>query len=281
MNIRDSVWFITGCSRGLGRDLATQVLAQGGKLAATARDVGALAQLAEGQDDRVLTLPLDMNEPRQIEQAVARAVEHFGRLDVIVNNAGYGYLGAVEEIDDAASRAQFDTNFFGPVHLIRTALPVLRRQKRGHIINVSSIGGFAALAGCGQYSATKFALEGLSEALQQEVAPLGIHVTVVEPNGFRTDFTSARSLQRATAVIPDYLGTSGATQARFAAVDGKQPSDPVKGALAIIKAVEAEQPPFRLPLGQAGVLRIREKLAQVEAELARWEALSNSVAFDE
>ena len=273
------VWLVTGCSRGLGRDIAEAVIAAGARIAVTARRQQDVADLATGRDDQVLALALDVTDPGQCAAAVAATVARFGRLDVLVNNAGYAQLGAVEEVEEADARAQFETNFFGPVRLIQAALPVMREARAGRIVNISSVGGFAALAGCGQYAATKFALEGLSEALAIEVAPLGIRVIVVEPNGFRTDFVKQQSMRRSDARIADYEATSGAVLARLAASDGRQPSDPKRGANAIVEAVTSDDPPFRLVLGTSGVTRVRDKLAVVEAELARWAALSDSVSF--
>ena len=273
------VWLVTGCSRGLGRDIAEAVIAAGARIAVTARRQPDVADLAAGRDDQVLALALDVTDPGQCAAAVAATVGRFGRLDVLVNNAGYAQLGAVEEIEEEEARAQFETNFFGAVRLIQASLPVMREARAGRIVNISSVGGFAALAGCGQYAATKFALEGLSEALAIEVAPLGIRVIVVEPNGFRTDFVKQQSMRRSDARIADCEATSGAVLARLAASDGRQPSDPKRGAKAIVEAVTSDDPPFRLVLGTSGVTRVRDKLAVVEAELARWAALSDSVSF--
>ncbi len=278
--MKNAVWLITGCSRGLGRDLARVVLQRGYLAAVTARDEAALAPLRDEFGDRCLPLRLDVIDQASVAAAVARAEDHFGRIDVVVNNAGYAVLGAVEEINVGAARGQMDTNFFGPLQVIHAVLPGMRKAGRGHIFNVSSVGGFVALPACGQYSATKFALEGLSEALALEVAPLGIRVTIVEPNGFRTDFLSARSMRTAAIRIAAYQPTSGVQLERFAAAEGKQPSDPVRGSNAIVDAFESEQPPLRLVLGRSGVDRIRQKLAAVEAELAQWEAISASVAFE-
>lgn len=281
MNTRSDVWFVTGCSRGLGRALAEEILAQGHYLVATARNPADLADLQRQHPDRIMLAALDLCDQSQIAAATASAIDRFGRIDVVVNNAGYSQLGAIEEVGDRDARAQFDTNYFGPVALIRAVLPSMRRARKGCLVNISSVGGFAALAGCGQYSATKFALEGLSEALAQEVAPLGIKVMLVEPNGFRTDFVSTNSMRIALPAITEYDATRGETLRRFAVVNGRQPNDPRRGAQAIIRAVEADHSPFRLVLGRGGVARVREKLSFVEGELAAWTDLSGFVAYDQ
>jgi NAD(P)-dependent dehydrogenase (short-subunit alcohol dehydrogenase family) len=203
----------------------------------------------------------------------------YGRLDVVVNNTGYGLLGAVEEVEGSQARQLFDTNFFGSLNVIQAMLPLLRSQRSGHIVNISSVGGFTSVSGGGLYSASKFALEGMSEALAAEVAPLGIRVTIVEPGAFRTDFLSASSLHQATRVIDDYAASSGKILEHFAQLEGKQPGDPVLAAKAIIEVVGSPKPPLRLVLGPDALERIRTKLKQVAEELDEWESVSRGTDY--
>lgn len=276
---QDSVWLITGCSRGLGRAIAAIALERGFRAVVTARDLASVHDLVEG-NPRAWARSLDVTRREEVAAGVHGALERFGRIDVLVNNAGYGLLGAVEDTGEAEARRLFDTNYFGAVQAIRAVLPAMRRQRRGHIVNISSVGGFCALPACGHYAASKFALEGMSEALAQEVAPLGIRVTVVEPNGMRTDFLSPRSLQHAAATPTlDYDASAGEQIRRFSQADGHQPTDPLLAAEAVLLAVDSSDPPFRLVLGSSGVQRVREKLRQVQTEVARWEDVSCGVAL--
>lgn len=268
------VWFITGASRGFGALITQAALAQGDAVVATARDGAALAARLGDHPD-LLPLSLDVTREDQARQAVADAVKRFGRIDVLVNNAGFGLLAAVEEASAAETQAVFDTNVFGMLNVTRAVLPQMRRQRSGHVINISSIGGYSAYPGWGVYGATKFAIEGLTEALAAEVAPLGIRATVVEPGFFRTDFLDARSLSVATE-IADYAATSGITRGSAVDYNHAQPGDPAKLAGAMIALVQAPEPPLRLPLGSDTVARIRAKNAFVEDEMARWHDLSVS-----
>ncbi len=265
-----ATWLITGCSTGLGRALAEAVIAAGHHAVVTARDVSKVADLAAGDPDRVLALALDVTDPGQITDAVEQAEHRFGGIDVLVNNAGYGYRAAVEEGDERDVRALFDTHVFGVVGLLKAVLPGMRARRSGAIVNVSSIGVQIQPAGSGYYAASKAALEGLSGALRSEVEPLGISVTVVEPGGFRTDF-AGRSLTQSTTVIDDYAETAGKRRIEQGTGHGTQPGDPAKAALAIIAAVEADEPPAFLLLGSDALSTYR-RLDQARLDLiTAWE----------
>jgi NAD(P)-dependent dehydrogenase (short-subunit alcohol dehydrogenase family) len=242
------VWFITGCSTGFGRELAKILLKRDYRVIATARDQAKIADLVKGHDKDGLALKLDVDKEADIEAAVKAACDRFGRIDVLVNNAGYGYLAAVEEGDDADVRAMFETNFFGLAAMTRAVLPVMRAQKSGAIVNISSIGGFIGNPGSGYYAATKFAVEGLSEALSKEVGPLGIKVIIVEPGPFRTDW-AGRSLKTPKKPIDAYTQTAIARRRQIQGISGSQAGDPVRASEAIITAVEQQHSPLRLPLG--------------------------------
>ena len=272
------VWLITGCSRGLGRTLAEAVLTRGDRLVATARDAQSLEPLKQLAPQRVQTHALDVNREDQVRAVVAAAIAAFGRIDVLVNNAGYGLAGAVEEVNDAEARAQFETNVFGALSLTRAVLPQMRAQHSGHILQISSAAGFVASPGLGLYNASKFALEGYSEALAQEVAPLGIRVTIIQPGPFRTDWAGP-SLLTPQHRIAAYADTAHKTIVTLNGYSGKQPGDPARAAAAMIQVVEAERPPLRLPLGEGALGRIRAKLNSVSEELTAWEALTLSTSF--
>ncbi|WP_433440230.1 oxidoreductase [Nonomuraea sp. CA-141351] len=245
-----SVWFITGCSTGLGRALATAVLERGWRAAVTARDPRQVADLVAEYGDQAVALPLDVTDKAQIAEAVKQADSAFGRIDVLVNNAGYGYLAAVEEGQDDEVRALFDTNVFGLIDVTKAVLPGMRARGSGHVVNVSSLGGLAAFGATGYYHATKFAVEGISESLAAEVAPLGIKVTIVEPAAFRTNW-SGPSMRESPVRIDDYAETAGVRRTSTLATYGHQLGDPERAAEAIIAAVQAGEPPLRLLLGQA------------------------------
>ncbi|MBI1396666.1 MAG: SDR family NAD(P)-dependent oxidoreductase [Betaproteobacteria bacterium] len=272
------VWFITGCSTGLGRALAQRVLEHGHRAVVTARRVEQVEDLAAAHAPTCLAVPLDVTVSTQIAAAVARAEERFGRIDVLVNNAGYGYLAAVEEGDDDEVRAMFETNFFGLVAMTRQVLPGMRARRHGHIVNVSSVGGLLGNPSSGYYNATKFAVEGLTEALAKEVGPLGIHATAIEPGPFRTDW-SGRSLKVAAHPMSAYAETAGARRAEIQSYSGRQPGDPVRAADAIIKAVEAPNPPANLVLGRNGLDRVRAKLEGMLASIDEWEAVTLSADY--
>jgi NAD(P)-dependent dehydrogenase (short-subunit alcohol dehydrogenase family) len=268
------VWFVTGASRGFGRALCEAVLARRERLIATARSPELLQEFSERHPE-ALTRRLDVTDRTSAQAAVAESIERFGRIDVVVNNAGYGHFGAVEELTDEELRSQFEVNLFGVLNVTRAALPQLRAQRSGHVVQMSSLNGIQAMVGGGYYCASKFALEGLSESLAAEVAHLGIKVTIVEPGPHRTEFASRESA-RIAEPIDDYAETVGAARQAFAEMDGTQPGDPGRAALAIIAAVEAENPPLRLPLGEMALANIREKLEGQLAELEAWRDLSLS-----
>jgi NAD(P)-dependent dehydrogenase (short-subunit alcohol dehydrogenase family) len=274
------VWFITGCSTGFGRELAQLVLRRGWRAVVTARDVSRVQVLTEGHEDSALALSLDVTKPDQIAAAVREAEDRFGSIDVLVNNAGYGYQSSIEEGDDAEIRAQFDTNVFGLAAMTRAVLPGMRARRRGHIVNISSQAGFIGFEGSGYYAATKHAVEGLSDSLSREVAPLGIKVICVEPGPFRTDW-AGRSLQQRRPMIADYQGTVGVRLETTASYSGKQPGDPVRAVEAIIKAVEAENPPKHLVLGSIALEGIRSKLKETLAEIDAWAETSRGADYPE
>jgi NAD(P)-dependent dehydrogenase (short-subunit alcohol dehydrogenase family) len=267
------VWFITGCSSGFGRELTKLVLARGWRAVVTARDPRPLEALVAGYDGKALLLALDVTDPAAVEAAVASATAAFGRIDVLVNNAGIGYFAAIEEGEDAAIRRMFEINVFGLTRLTQAVLPLLRRQRSGHIVNFSSIGGLCAFPALGFYNATKFAVEGLSEALAKEVAPLGIKVLLVEPSGFRTDW-AGRSAAESAHEIADYAATAGATRRAVRDSSGHQPGDPRLAALAIVEAVQSAHPPLRLLLGRDALLAARGKLDELKREFAAWEQVT-------
>jgi len=272
------VWFITGSSTGFGRVLAEILLKRGERVAVTARNPDQIEDLVVGYKDTGLALALDVNQPKQITAAVAGAEKFFGRIDVLVNNAGYGYLASVEEGEEAEVRAMFDTNFFGLIAVTQAVLPGMRARRTGHILNISSIGGLVANPSTGYYSATKFAVEAISESLAKEVEPLGIRVTAIEPGPFRTDW-AGRSLKVAKASIPDYVDTAGARSRQIAERSGKQPGDPVRASEAIIAIVEADQPPRNLFLGKIAFDMAREKLSYLSKSIDQWQALSVGADF--
>jgi NAD(P)-dependent dehydrogenase (short-subunit alcohol dehydrogenase family) len=272
------VWVISGSSAGFGRELAEAALDHGDIVVATARRPEALADLAQGTPDRVLAYPLDVTVAGQAAAAVAAAIERFGRVDVIVNNAGYGSVGAVEEIDLGDLRTLMDTMFFGAVELTQAALPHLRAQGSGAIVQISSMGGQVTAPGFGAYCAAKFALEGLSESLAAEVGPLGIQVLIVEPGAFRTEFGGAR--MHRSRQIDAYADTVGPTRANIDAMDGTQPGDPRKAAEAIITALDAPDPPLHLALGADAVDLIAQAHARRQRDLQAWESLSRSTALE-
>jgi len=272
------VWFITGASRGLGALIAEAALADGNAVVAAGRNVAAIAERL-GNSPALLPVALDVTDEAQAKAAVQAALEKFGRIDVLVNNAGFGLLGAIEESSDADVRRMYDTNVFGLLNITRAVLPTLRSQRTGHVINMSSIGGYRAAAGFGAYSSTKFAVEGLTEALRGELAPLGIHATVVEPGYFRTDFLDASSLMVAKEIIADYDATSGNVRRRAVEMNHNQPGNPEKLAQAMLELVDAPTPPLRLPLGTDTLKAIADKNAYVTQETETWKALSASTDF--
>ncbi|WP_396926050.1 oxidoreductase [Mycolicibacterium sp.] len=276
-----SVWFVTGASRGFGAEIVKQALAAGHQVVGTARDPGSVTAQFPDAGDQLLAVGLDVTDEVAAKSAVEASIERFGRIDVVVNNAGRGLLSAVEEAGDAAVRGVYDANVFGVLNVLRAVLPTLRAQRSGHIINLSSVGGFRSSAGWGIYCSTKFALEGISEALADEVGPLGISVTIVEPGYFRTDFLDASSLHTEFNEIEDYAETAGATRAHAASANHNQPGDPVKAVAAILQLGATEKPPLRIQLGSDAFAVIKGKLASVAAEQEAWRELSVSTDFDE
>ncbi|WP_297356692.1 oxidoreductase [Paraburkholderia sp.] len=280
MNRDNPVWLITGCSTGFGRELAKLVLERGWRAVVTARDASKVADIVEGHGDRALVLPLDVTKRAQIDHAVAQAKEHFGRIDVLVNNAGYGYLAAIEEGEDAAVREMFEANVFGLIDTTKAVLPVMRKQRSGLIVNVSSIGGLASFAATGYYHGTKYAVEGISESLATEVKPLGIDVLIVEPGPFRTNWAGPSIKQSATQ-IEDYAATAGERRKQTAARSGNQAGDPVRAAQAIIDAALSDTPPLRLLLGKAALELARKKLDFLRSDFDAWEATTVGADFPE
>ena len=266
------VWFVTGCSTGFGREFVRAALAHGFRVVATARDPRKLDDLIAGHEDQAKALALDVTNSDQIKRAVYEAERAFGRIDVLVNNAGYGYLAAVEEGEEKDIRAMFETNFFGLTAMIRAVLPGMRARRHGCIVNVASVGGTVGHAGSGYYSATKFAVEGLSEALAQEVQPLGIRVLIVEPGPFRTDF--GRSVKQSSNIIADYEKSAGEHRRQTIARSGKQPGDPARAAEAVIKALQSPTPPRHLVLGKAGFDNVENQLRSLLQEADLWKATS-------
>ncbi|UGT44132.1 SDR family NAD(P)-dependent oxidoreductase [Nocardia yamanashiensis] len=276
-----SVWFITGASRGFGLEIAREALDRGHRVVATARCSEGIGDLLPDAGDRLLALDLDVTDQAQAHRVVDAAVERFGRIDVVVNNAGRGLLGAVEEVSDPAVRAAFDVNVFGALNIQRAVLPHLRVQRHGHIVNISSVAGVVGIPGWGLYNATKFAMEGFSEATSQELAPLGIKVTLIEPGYFRTDFLDDSSLDTESTIIDDYADTAGATRTHARGVNHAQPGDPVKGAKAIVDITEVVEPPLRLILGSDAYGFTQAKLDTQISELRTWRKVSESTDHDD
>ncbi len=275
-----AVWFITGCSTGFGRELAKILLERGNRVVATARNRQQVEDLATGREGQALALKLDVNNASDLTEAVKKAEAIFGAIDVLVNNAGYGYLSAVEEGEDEEVRAMFEANFFGLVGLTKAVLAGMRSRRSGTIVNISSIGGFVGFPGVGYYNATKFAVEGFTEALAKEGEPLGIRAMIVEPGPFRTDW-AGRSLKITQHAIAEYAATAGARRQNIAGGSGKQAGDPVRGCKAIIKAVESGHPPLRLVLGRMALDTARAKLAQVQNDLKTWEETTLGADYPE
>jgi NAD(P)-dependent dehydrogenase (short-subunit alcohol dehydrogenase family) len=276
-----SVWFITGASRGFGAEIVEKALADGHQVVATARNPRSITERFPNAGGALIAAAVDVTDEAQIAAAVEAGLSAFGRIDIVVNNAGRGLLGAVEEASDAAARAVYDANVFGSLNVIRAVLPTLRSQRSGHIINLSSIGGFRSSPGWGIYSSTKFAVEGFSEALHDEVAPLGIHVTIVEPGYFRTDFLDASSLETEANIIDDYAETVGVTRTHAGDVNHAQPGDPVKAAAAIVDLASAPEPPLRIQLGRDAFAGVAQKLEAVAQEQQAWRDVAVSTDHDD
>ena len=273
-----SRWFITGCSTGIGREIARAALEARHSVAVTARNASAVADFTEEFDDRAIVLPLDVTDRDQITAAVAATEATFGGIDVLVNNAGYGYMAAVEEGDDAEVRKLFDTNYFGVVDTLKAVLPGMRARRSGHIVNISSMTGLVANPPNAYYSSTKFALEALTEALSKEVAPLGIKVTAIEPGAFRTDWAS-RSMQESSTPIGDYDENVGTRKTMIKEFAAHLPGDPRKVAEAVLMVTTLDEPPLRLLLGRDVLAAVREKIAAMTASIDEWESVTKNVNF--
>lgn len=278
MNQTDPVWLITGCSTGIGRELAKLVLARGWRAVVTARNPATLEAIVAGHAERALALPLDVTRRDQIDAAVAQAQQRFGRIDVLVNNAGYGYLAAIEEGEDEAVRAMFDTNVFGLIDATKAVLPIMRAQHSGLIVNISSIGGLVSFGATGYYHGTKYAVEGISESLSLEVKPLGIDVLVVEPGPFRTNWAGP-SIKQSAIRIGDYDATAGERRRQTAARSGNQAGDPVRAAQAIIDAALSSAPPQHLLLGKAALEIARKKVEALRKDFDAWERTTLGADF--
>jgi NAD(P)-dependent dehydrogenase (short-subunit alcohol dehydrogenase family) len=274
------VWFITGASTGFGRLLAEEVLKRGERVIATARDIKKVDDLVEKYPETARAFSLDVTKPADISSVVAKAIPAFGQVDVLVNNAGYGVNGAIEEVSDEEFEHMFQTNIYGLIRTTRAFLPHFRERGSGSILNLSSIGGLLGMAGWGFYNTTKFAVEGFSEALAAEMKPLGVHVTVIEPGPFRTDFLG-RSGKLAEKEIPTYNETAGKAREYLQSQSGKQPGDPQRAIEAMIQVVESPEPPVHLLLGKIALKRFRGKLADWNKELDAWESVTNGADFDE
>ena len=271
-------WLITGCSTGIGREIARAALEAGHSVAVTARNVDAVADFVDQFGDRALALPLDVTNRDQITAVVGEVEKAFGGIDVLVNNAGYGYMAAVEEGEDAEVRKLFDTNYFGVVDTLKAVLPGMRARRSGHVINISSMTGLVANPPNAYYSSTKFALEALTEALAKEVGPLGIKVTAIEPGAFRTDW-AARSMQESSTPIGDYDDNVGARKTLIKQFADHLPGDPRKVAEAVLMVAGLDEPPLRLLLGRDVLAAVREKIADLTASINHWESVTKNVNF--
>lgn len=274
------VWFITGCSTGFGREMATQLLAKGERVVVTARDVSKVEDLAESNSENALAVALDVTDKAQVAESVKKTIEHFGTIDVLVNNAGFGYFGSIEESEETEARRMFEANFWGLSAMTRAVLPVMREKRSGAIVNISSIGGFVGNPSVGYYNATKFAVSGFSEALKKEVEPLGIKVLLVMPSGFRTDW-AGRSANDAPATIADYAETADLNKETIRGLSGKQAGDPVRGVRAIIEAVETPDSPFNLLLGKAALRGARTRIEGLEKDFEANREITEGADFPE
>lgn len=276
--MKNKIWFITGISSGLGKALAQTVIENGDFVIGTFRSQTQADVFNNQFKDEAFALTLDITNPTEIEKAVKLVSEKFGKIDVLVNNAGFGFAGAIEETSLEETRAIFEANFFGTLNLTQSFLPLFRKQKSGHIIQISSHGGFKAFPGFGIYNASKFAVEGFSEALAIEVAPLGIKLTIVEPGPFRTNFAGS-SFKQAEKIIDDYNPTAGAFRERIKQVDGKQEGDPIKASQAIIDITKLDTPPLRLPLGKIAIVSLTAKLDSVQKDINAYKDIAESVVY--
>lgn len=271
-------WLITGCDKGMGRAIAEAALRNGDRVAATVLDPSGTSSLVAQFPGQCRSFHLDVRRPEQAQQVVAETLREFGGIDVLVNNAGFGLVGAAEETSVEEYTRLFQVNFFGLVEVTRAVLPSMRERRRGHVINISSLVGFVGFSGMALYSASKFAVEGYSESLAREVAPLGLRVTIVEPGGFRSDFAGA-SLVTAGAEIADYAPTAGLTRTYLRTRHGTQPGDPAKLATALVQVSRMSEPPLRLPLGSDAWQQVTATAQAILAEAERWKQLSHSTDF--
>ena len=272
------VWLITGCSTGFGRELAKLVLELGHQVGVSSRNTKDVADIVEAYPQTALALQLDLTKPEEIKASVTILNQKFGRIDVLVNNAGIGYFGAIEESEDQEVRRMFEINFFGLANVTNAVLPIMRAQRSGHILNIASIGGLVGFPAIGFYNATKFAVDGYSESLSKEVAHLGIKVTIIAPSGFRTDW-AGRSANNSKIVIEDYAPSSGANKDFIRGYSGNQPGDPARAAKAIVKVVETEKPPLRLLLGAAALKGARAKIEVLKKDFDAWEETTVGADF--
>jgi NAD(P)-dependent dehydrogenase (short-subunit alcohol dehydrogenase family) len=272
------VWFITGCSTGFGRELAKQVLELGHKAVVASRKTDDVTDIVADYPDTSIAVKLDVTNSDEVKSSVEEAIKKFGKIDVLVNNAGIGYFGAIEESEDDEVRRMFEINFWGLANMTKAVLPLMRKQRSGNIVNIASIGGLVGFPAVGYYNATKFAVDGFSDALSKETAPLGIKVTVVCPSGFRTDW-AGRSANNSKIVIDDYKTTAETNKNTIRGYSGKQPGDPVRAAKAIVDAVESENPPLHLLLGVAALKGARNKLEVLKKDFDTWEDTTTGADF--
>jgi NAD(P)-dependent dehydrogenase (short-subunit alcohol dehydrogenase family) len=277
--MENKIWFITGISSGLGKALAQTVIEQGDLVIGTFRNQTQADAFNNEHKDKAFGLTMDVTKTNEIEKAFTIIKDKFGKIDVLVNNAGFGFAGAIEETSNEETRAIFEANFFGTLQVTQMALPIFRHQKSGHIIQISSHGGFKAFNGFGIYNASKFAVEGFSEALAQEIAPLGIKLTIVEPGPFRTNF-AGDNFRQAEKIIDDYNETAGVFRQRIKGVDGKQEGDPIKASKAIFEITSLENPPLRLPLGKIAIVSLTAKLDSVTKDINDFKKVAESVVYE-
>jgi NAD(P)-dependent dehydrogenase (short-subunit alcohol dehydrogenase family) len=274
----EKVWLITGCSTGFGRELAKEVLAKGYKVAVASRKTSDIDDIVAAYPNSSIAIQLDVTNESEIKSSVAQTMAHFGQIDVLVNNAGIGYFGSIEESEDAEVRKMFEINVFGLAKMTQEVLPHMRKQRSGHILNIASIAGLRSFPGVGFYNATKYAVDGFSEALAKEVGPLGIKVTIIAPSGFRTDW-AGRSANESPANISDYTETAYKNKDNIRGISGNQAGDPIRGVKAMIQVVESENPPMRLLLGVAALKGAREKLEELKHDFDTWAAVTEGADF--
>jgi NAD(P)-dependent dehydrogenase (short-subunit alcohol dehydrogenase family) len=274
----EKVWLITGCSTGFGRELAKEVLAKGYKVAVASRKTSDVDDIVAAYPNSSIAIQLDVTNESEIKSSVAQTMAHYGQIDVLVNNAGIGYFGSIEESEDAEVRRMFEINVFGLAKMTQEVLPHMRKQRSGHILNIASIAGLRSFPGVGFYNATKYAVDGLSEALAKEVGPLGIKVTIIAPSGFRTDW-AGRSANESPATIADYAETAYKNKDNIRGISGNQAGDPIRGVKAMIQVVESENPPMRLLLGVAALKGAREKLEELKNDFDTWASVTEGADF--